>query len=135
VAFRTGIIKAVKIFGLPSIVFSMVILLSSNYLQMTSSISNLIQWDVNLRGWNYIPLVSNWFVLTIAIFLCAREVSTHLQSVPSQPCSERCCPADCLCGDCSHCDVIKHAKYDHTVRPIAEPQKPRAAGWENQLES
>lgn len=110
VAFRTGIIGAVKIFGLPSIVFSMIILLSSNYMQMTSSISNVIQWDLNLRGWNYIPLVSNWFVLTIAIFLSVREVATHLQSVPSQPCSERCCPEDCLCGDCSHCDVVQHGE-------------------------
>jgi len=107
VSFRTGIINAVKIFGLPAIVFSMVILLAANYLQMTSSISNLIQWDLNLRGWNYIPLVSNWSVLTIATFLCVREAATHFQNIPAQPCGDRCCPTDCLCGDCSLC-LVNH---------------------------
>ena len=107
VSFRTGVIKAVKIFGLPAIVFSMVLLLAANYLQMTSSISNLIQWDLNLRGWNYIPLVSNWSVLTIASFLLVREAGSHFQHIPAQPCNERCCPADCLCGDCSLCSTSR----------------------------
>jgi hypothetical protein len=107
VSFRTGVIKAIKIFGLPAIVFSMVLLLAANYLQMTSSISNLIQWDLNLRGWNYIPLVSNWSVLTIASFLLVREAGSHFQHVPAQPCNERCCPADCLCGDCSLCSTSR----------------------------
>jgi len=104
VAFRTGIISAFKIFGVPSIVFSMVILLTTNYFQMTSSISNLIQWDLNLRGWNYIPLVSNWSVLTIAVFLLGREMTTRFQKVPLEPCNESCCPEGCSCGDCSSCN-------------------------------
>jgi hypothetical protein len=103
VAFRTGVVHSIRIFGLPSIVFSMVIILAANYLQMTSSISNLIQWDLNLRGWNYIPLVSNWSVLTIATVLCAREVATRFQRVPVAPCNGRCCPRDCMCGDCEGC--------------------------------
>jgi len=103
VAFRTGIVRAIRIFGLPSIVFSMCLLLFSNYLQMTSSLSNLIKWDLNLRGWNDIPLVSNWFVLTVVAFLCAREVATHFQTVPSEPCGPKCCLKDCLCEDCPNC--------------------------------
>jgi hypothetical protein len=110
VAFRTGIIKAITLFGLPAVVFSMIVLLTGNYLQMTSSISNLIQWDLNLRGWNYIPLVSNWFVLTIAIFLCVRQVGSYFQSVPSQLCGERCCPSGCLCEDCSRCFMYQHGE-------------------------
>jgi hypothetical protein len=115
VSFRTGILNAIKIFGLPAIVFSMVLLLAGNYLQMTSSISNLVQWDLNLRGWNYIPLVSNWSVLTIASFLLVREAGSHFQHIPAQPCNERCCPADCLCGDCSLCST------NHTMAKAPVP--------------
>ncbi|MDA4123769.1 MAG: hypothetical protein OK456_11375 [Thaumarchaeota archaeon] len=115
VAFRTGIINAFKIFGIPAIVFSMVIILTTNYLQMTSSISNLVQWDLNLRGWNYIPLVSNWSVLTIAVFLFGREVATRFQTVPVQPCSERCCPTNCSCGDCSACNLSRYARNATTA--------------------
>ncbi len=123
VSFRTGVLNAVKIFGLPAIVFSMVLLLSANYLQMTSSISNLIQWDLNLRGWNYIPLVSNWSVLTIASFLLLREAGSHFQHIPAQPCNENCCPADCLCGDCSLCST-SHSGGNAAVPSGSMPNPP-----------
>jgi hypothetical protein len=103
VSFRVGIVKAFTIFGFPAVVLLMFAVLSTNYLNMTSSISNLIQWDLNLRGWNYIPLVSNWFVLTVAGFLCIRQITAHLQIIPMTPCVCGNCFLGCRCGDCSRC--------------------------------
>jgi glucan phosphoethanolaminetransferase (alkaline phosphatase superfamily) len=61
-----GFANAMRVFGLPAILFLMALLLVCDPPTMTAHVTNFAIWSAD---YNNVDLVSNWFVLTVTLFL------------------------------------------------------------------